>query len=223
VGVEGRGGGGSEVDTGQERRGVLPQPDEQVAGLQALRLSEHGLKLAAESLPTVALAENAQHLHLGSDDLSGLAQTSPADAAALLAWRALLQRFARALHPLLTQTPPRLGTDAWHDRAALLGLGWRIRRLGRKDMRELLRIGGMNVFDLLEEQFDSDALKGALGFDAVLGTNFGPRSPGTTCRTGCSAARRMALASGPEPLDRNRLPAPLVFRGHLELGVAPDY
>ncbi len=46
-------------------------------------------------------------------------------------------------------------------------------------MRELLRIGGMNVFDLLEEQFDSDALKGALGFDAVLGTNFGPRSPGT--------------------------------------------
>jgi phytoene dehydrogenase-like protein len=46
-------------------------------------------------------------------------------------------------------------------------------------MRELLRIGGMNVFDLLEENFESDALKGALGFDAVLGTNFGPRSPGT--------------------------------------------
>src|SRR4029077_7762518 len=62
---------------------------------------------------------------------------------------------------------------------ALLKLGWQIRRLGRHDMRELLRIGGMNVFDLLEEQFDSDALKGALGFDAVLGTNFGPRSPGT--------------------------------------------
>ena len=46
-------------------------------------------------------------------------------------------------------------------------------------MRELLRIGGMNVYDLLEEQFESAALKGALGFDAVLGTNFGPRSPGT--------------------------------------------
>jgi phytoene dehydrogenase-like protein len=37
----------------------------------------------------------------------------------------------------------------------------------------------MNIYDLLEEQFDSDALKGALGFDAVLGANFGPRSPGT--------------------------------------------
>jgi phytoene dehydrogenase-like protein len=46
-------------------------------------------------------------------------------------------------------------------------------------MRELLRIGGMNVYDLLEENFASAALKGALAFDAVLGTHFGPRSPGT--------------------------------------------
>jgi phytoene dehydrogenase-like protein len=46
-------------------------------------------------------------------------------------------------------------------------------------MRELLRIGGMNVHDLLEEHFGGVALKGALAFDAVLGTNFGPRSPGT--------------------------------------------
>jgi phytoene dehydrogenase-like protein len=46
-------------------------------------------------------------------------------------------------------------------------------------MRELLRIGGMNVFDLLEDNFQSPLLQGALGFDAVLGTNFGPRSPGS--------------------------------------------
>jgi phytoene dehydrogenase-like protein len=164
--------------------------------LRELRLSEHGLKLAAESLPTVALAENAQHLHLGSDDLSGLAQTSPADAAALVAWRALLQRFARALHPLLTQTPPRLGTDAWPDRAALLGLGWRIRRLGRKDMRELLRIGGMCVHDLLEDRFSLPLLKGALALDAVLGTNYGPRSPGTVV----SLLYRAAASQGVDAL-----------------------
>jgi hypothetical protein len=46
-------------------------------------------------------------------------------------------------------------------------------------MRELLRIGGMNVYDLLRSIFESPLLKGALAFDAVLGTNFGPRSPGT--------------------------------------------
>ena len=46
-------------------------------------------------------------------------------------------------------------------------------------MSELLRIIGMNVYDLLEEHFETPLLKGALGFDAVLGVNFGPRSPGT--------------------------------------------
>jgi phytoene dehydrogenase-like protein len=46
-------------------------------------------------------------------------------------------------------------------------------------MRELLRIGGMCVQDLLDEHFETPLLKGALGFDAVLGTNAGPRSPGS--------------------------------------------
>jgi phytoene dehydrogenase-like protein len=55
----------------------------------------------------------------------------------------------------------------------------RLRALGRGDLRELLRIGAMNVYDLLEERFDNSLLKGALAFDAVLGTNLGPRSPGS--------------------------------------------
>jgi phytoene dehydrogenase-like protein len=90
-----------------------------------------------------------------------------------------MRRFAAALAPIFARTPPRLGTSDWADRWAMLKIGWQIRKLGRQDMRELLRIGGMNVFDLLEENFESAALKGALGFDAVLGANFGPRSPGT--------------------------------------------
>jgi phytoene dehydrogenase-like protein len=35
------------------------------------------------------------------------------------------------------------------------------------------------VQDLLDEHFESPLLKGALAFDAVLGTNLGPRSPGS--------------------------------------------
>src|SRR5262249_52401427 len=92
---------------------------------------------------------------------------------------ALLNRLAKAVHPVLESVPPRLGTDSWADRRVWLQLGWRLRRLGRQDLRELLRIGGMNVYDLLQEYFQSPLLQGALGFDAVLGTNFGPRSPGS--------------------------------------------
>jgi phytoene dehydrogenase-like protein len=147
--------------------------------MRDLGLERHGLKLAASDLPTVALAEDAQHLHLAPGDLASLARLSSADAAALADWQRQLRRFARALHPVLKETPPRLGTDAWRDRLTLLGLGWRLRRLGRHDMRELLRIGGMCVHDLLEDRFRLPLLKGALALDAVLGTNYGPRSPGT--------------------------------------------
>jgi phytoene dehydrogenase-like protein len=89
-------------------------------------------------------------------------------------------------------TPPRLGTDAWTDRRDLLRLVWQVRKLGRTDMRELLRIIGMNAYDLMEEHFESALIKGALGFDAVLGTNFGPRSPGTVL----TLLNRMAAEAG---------------------------
>ncbi|HTT42010.1 MAG TPA: NAD(P)/FAD-dependent oxidoreductase [Steroidobacteraceae bacterium] len=164
--------------------------------MRELGLVDHGLKMAATALPSVALAEDGAHLHIGATELSALASTSRADAEALGAWRAQLKRFAAALHPLLSETPPRLGTDAWRDRIGLLGLAWRLRRLGRSDMRELLRIGGMCVHDLLEERFHHPLLKGALALDAVLGTNYGPRSPGTIM----SLLYRAAAAQGAEAL-----------------------
>jgi len=143
-----------------------------------LKLESHGLQWAAQRMSTTALLAGAAPLALGhgTADPQGL---SPADAAAYAGYTARMRRFAAALAPIFAKVPPRLGTTAWSDRLALLRMGWQIRKLGRRDMRELLRIGGMNVYDLLEENFDSAALKGALGFDAVLGANFGPRSPGT--------------------------------------------
>jgi phytoene dehydrogenase-like protein len=147
--------------------------------IRELRLDSHGLELSAQALPTTALIPGGSPLPVHPLHAPGPVYLSEPDAAAYLGYSKRMRRFAHALVPLLSKVPPRLGTPDWSDRWALLGLGWQIRKLGRRDMRELLRIGGMNVYDLLEEHFDSPALKGALGFDAVLGTNFGPRSPGT--------------------------------------------
>ena len=85
-------------------------------------------------------------------------------------------KFARVLGKQHNRSPPRLGGGGRSDLigAALLGLD--IRRLGRDDMREFLRIAGINIYDVLEETFESPLLKGALALDAVLGTNLGPRS-----------------------------------------------
>ncbi|HWG68843.1 MAG TPA: NAD(P)/FAD-dependent oxidoreductase [Steroidobacteraceae bacterium] len=145
--------------------------------LRELDLGAHGLEWAATDMASTALVEGGSPLVLGAHGAGqGL---SAADAQAYAAYSARMRRFAAAVAPIFSRPAPRLGTDDWADRLALLRMGWQIRRLGRRDMRELLRIGGMNVYDLLEENFESAALKGALGFDAVLGANFGPRSPGT--------------------------------------------
>ncbi len=157
--------------------------------LSDLNLSTQGLEWAAQGLPTTALIAGGAPFVVGQ----GL---SAADAAAYTLYTARMRRFAAALVPILSKVPPRLGTDAWADRLSLLRLGWQIRKLGRRDMRELLRIGGMNVYDLLQENFDSPALKGALAFDAVLGTNFGPRSPGTVLTLLYRLAAESAAGSG---------------------------
>lgn len=147
--------------------------------LHELSLGAHGLQLVADRMPTTALAGDGYPLSLDVANPGALQARSSSDAVAYPTYVALLRRFAEALQPVFETVPPRLGTDAWHDRLALLRLGLRLRSLGRRDMRELLRIGGMCVQDLLDEYFETPLLKGALGLDAVLGANFGPRSPGS--------------------------------------------
>jgi len=58
----------------------------------------------------------------------------------------------------------------------LLGPG---RRLGRKRISELLRILPMPAGDILNEHFESDAVKGAIGASSCLGVSFGPQESGT--------------------------------------------
>ena len=168
---------------------LLHQMSAQLIG--ELELERHGLRWAAQALPTVALSTGAP-LVLRQEGAGSQGFEVPADATAYLKFTEQMRRFAAVLNPMLEAAPPKLGTDAWADRLNLLKLGWRIRRLGKRDMRELLRIGGMNAFDLLTEHFQSPGLQGALALDAVLGTNFGPRSPGTVM----TLLFRMAMQHG---------------------------
>jgi phytoene dehydrogenase-like protein len=140
-----------------------------------LRLASHGLKTARANLRTVALAAEGDHLVLHGGTLEAGA-LSHHDRAALATHHAEMLRFARVLGKQHNRIPPRLGGGGRSDLigAALLGLD--IRRLGRGSMREFLRIAGINIYDVLEERFESPLLKGALALDAVLGTNLGPRS-----------------------------------------------
>jgi phytoene dehydrogenase-like protein len=140
-----------------------------------LGLESHGLGYAATSLATVALAENGEHLIIDAQGPRG-GGVSEADASAWRTFDARIGRFAALLQRLYSRRAPRLKMEGLADAMELGRVGLDIRRLGRDDMRELFRIAAINVYDILEEQFDSPLLKGAIALDGVLGAHLGPRS-----------------------------------------------
>ena len=140
-----------------------------------LRLHAHGLSLARNGLRTVALSESGTPLVLdGAEVVAG--QLSPEDRTALREYERRMRRFAAVIASQHSRVPPRLGSGSWRDVLAAGKLALDIRRLGRADMREFLRVATMNIFDVLEENFASPALKGVLALDGVLGAQLGPRS-----------------------------------------------
>ena len=87
--------------------------------------------------------------------------------------------FSKTLGSFMFQQPPRVKSGKKSDLFQLISMGWKIRKLGKKNMRELLRIIGLNIADDLEDNLSNNNLMGLLSHEAVLGTNLGPRSPGS--------------------------------------------
>jgi phytoene dehydrogenase-like protein len=140
-----------------------------------LALESHGLSMARTDLETIALASDGNHVTYVGSEVSG-GGVSDADRSAFVEYRRRMEKFGALLGRLHNVKPPRLATTDKSDLISSAKLALDIRRLGKHDMREFLRIAGINVFDILEENFDHPLLKGALSLDGVLGTNLGPRS-----------------------------------------------
>ncbi|MGF7158962.1 phytoene dehydrogenase-like protein [Rhodoligotrophos appendicifer] len=146
--------------------------------ISGLDLERHGLSLSASDIDTIALDAGGRHLRIRRGDVEALSgQLDPADKAAWSALHVKLSRVAGVLKPFLAKTPPRFDFGSTKDIMTLGSLGLAIRRLGREDMREFLRMVLMNIEDVLDDEIEDVGLKGAIGFDAVLGTHMGPRSP----------------------------------------------
>ena len=141
-----------------------------------LRLERHGLEFAARNLSTVALGNDGERVVF---EAGGVAGVSAKDEAAFAEFRRQNGRFARVLAGFCSRPLPRLVDRRRGDTLALAKLAWDMRVLGKADMRELLRVGAINIHDVAEEKFESPLLKAAISMDAVLGSHMGPRSPNT--------------------------------------------
>ncbi|MCC3862115.1 phytoene desaturase family protein [Pseudemcibacter aquimaris] len=138
-----------------------------------------GLKNIGTAIETISLGEDGRHLTLGINQISrnGLSEK---DQKAYQDFKKEFLKYAKALEPLTLNKPPRLKDMDNKDKFTLAKLGWSLRfGLGASSMREFLRVGGINIYDVLNELFDDEQLKGAIAFDAVLGHQMGPRTPTT--------------------------------------------
>ncbi|MGE3826323.1 MAG: phytoene desaturase family protein [Steroidobacteraceae bacterium] len=159
-----------------------------------LGLARHGLALARSGLDTVALADAEPLVLNGAVVRAG--QLSDADRTELGASIARLRMYGALLAGRgAGASVVRLFGWIANNRTTEAPAPFDILRLGRADMRELLRVGTMNLYDLLEDRFESRQLKGALALDGVLGAKLGPRS-GQTFFTSLQRAGAYALPRG---------------------------
>jgi len=150
-------------------RGSSPSPQE--GGVRG------GSAQAFKFVPTVVLSKDGNPLVLHGAYGETLTGATASEQTAWKDLRAQLLRYAGILKPFLSRRPPELGGGSLGDMTVLGQAALALKRLGKEDMRDFLRVLLMNVYDLLDEQLSDDRLKGLLAFDAVLGSHLGPRSP----------------------------------------------
>ncbi|AGB43952.1 phytoene dehydrogenase-like oxidoreductase [Mesorhizobium australicum WSM2073] len=146
--------------------------------VKTLELEKHGLQIArADFLPSVALSKDGPPLVLHGAYGEVLTGASSSEQSAWKELREQLLRYAGILKPFLSRRPPDLGGMSLLEAASLGHTAVALKKLGKEDMRDFLRVLLMNVADLLDEQLADGRLKGLLAFDATLGSHLGPRSP----------------------------------------------
>ena len=146
-----------------------------------LELERHGYRIFPQH-PYFAPHADGRSLMMCDDParrFDEIARFSRADAEEMVRWDDWLGRLGQVLGPMLTMVPPRIGSRRPRDLLATLGAAWRMRKLDERGVADVTRLMTMSVADLVEERFESDAVRGVLSVSGVIGSWAGPRSPGT--------------------------------------------
>ena len=149
--------------------------------IRDLKLAAHGLTIVERPLANFLPLSERDYLKVGG----GLAATqaevarfSAKDAAALPAYYATLDRVVGVLRALVLETPPNVGGGvgewlrAWR-------VGGQLKRLALSERRDLLDLFTKSAGEVLDRWFESDPIKAAFGFDAVVGNFASPYTPGS--------------------------------------------
>jgi phytoene dehydrogenase-like protein len=147
-----------------------------------LGLDRAGLKVDhADPWLTIPLPDGGR-LALTRDVMQSaeaIRRVNPRDADRWPAFCARMTDLARLLETLYMASPPDPAQGSLGELVRQVRLALRLRRLGRTETTEFLRVLPMSVADWLDDWFDTDALKGALGAAGICHLRHGPRAGGT--------------------------------------------
>jgi phytoene dehydrogenase-like protein len=194
-----------------------------VGGLRAgivrdLELASHGFQAIEPEVVAFAPSANGTSLTLWRDPVRTATELrprpQPRDADAFIAFDRKIRSLAGFVARVQATEPPDLASPSLADAGPGLTLLNGLRHLGRRQVRETLRVMPMSVADLVSEAVDDDALRGVLAARGVRYSAMGPRSAGTalnflwdSASGGGAAGRTVFARGGPEALAEALLSA----------------
>ncbi len=146
-----------------------------------LELHRHGLTILDRPSGYLCLLPGGAALQLPRDVHAAqreIAKLSPRDAEAYAQLDRELCQIGMALRAVMADPPPNFGgglADLWQ----ALKLGNRLRVLPAHLQAALAELMTASIGDYLDARFESESLKGALGFEGVIGNFASPYQPGT--------------------------------------------
>ena len=149
--------------------------------IRDLKLRERGLVIVERPYANFLPLPGGGHFRLGPTleaTQAELARFSKRDAARLPDYYRMIGRAAQLLKATLLQTPPNAG-GGWRDWLAAIGMGRRLKNLDMAARRDLLELFTRSAGEMLDDWFESDPIKAAFGFDAVVGHFASPYSAGS--------------------------------------------
>jgi len=146
--------------------------------IRDLRLAEHGLRIVERPLANFLPLENG-YLKVGAGVTQReVARFSKRDSERLASYYASVERVADVLRSLVLQTPPNVGGGLL-DLVRGIKAGTLLKKLDMEARRDLLAFFTRSAGELLDGWFESEPIKAAFGFDAVVGNYASPYNPNT--------------------------------------------
>ncbi len=147
-----------------------------------LELARYGYKVFPKDPAYFAPYPDGRHMFMYQDmarTQREIAKFSARDAERYPDYEAYIERIATLVEPLMLQPPPQFPPQRLSDWLEPLRAGRALMALDTTQLADAAKLMTRSVQSVLDEWFESDALKVALATDGVIGTNGGPRTPGT--------------------------------------------